>query len=81
MQENIKIRVIGEIVSDVNSDEKYILIIDDLDNTGGYYIYMCQDSYLNNCHDIWVLNEDELNANISDYTIRWREDIDLPKWI
>lgn len=80
MQSNIKLRTVGEIISGGGSDEKYILIIDDSDNTGGYYIYTCKNSCLDNCYDAWVLNDDELNANISGYTIKWKEDMILPEW-
>ena len=80
MRSNIKLRTIGEIISGGNSDEKYILIIDDFDDTGGYYIYTCKNSSFDNCYDGWALNNVELNANISDYTIKWKEDMILPEW-
>ncbi len=80
MKANIKLRTIGKILSGENDNEKYILIMDDLENTGGYYIYTCESIYFDNCYDGWVLNNEELIVNISDYVIEWQENIPLPSW-
>ena len=80
MKANIKLRTIGKIISGGESDEKYILILDDFEETGGYYIYTCTNSSFDNCYDGWALNDDELMINTSDYLIEWDEDIKLPKW-
>ena len=77
---NIQLRTIGEISSGGDDDEKYILIMDDIENTGGYYIYLCQSINMNNCYDMWVLDEKELKANTACFIIKWLDKQRLPEW-
>ena len=81
MKNNIQLRTIGKIVLGGEEDTNFILIVDDLEVTGGYYIYLCKNIEMNDCYDGWVLDECELKTNVADYTIDWISNKELPTWI
>ena len=73
----IKFNILGIILNGANPEEKFIKIIDDQENTGGFLILLSSnDKFLPfNCYDDWVENLEILKEYLqeSNWIIKWAE--------
>lgn len=73
----IKFNILGIILNGANPEEKFIKIIDDQENTGGFLILLSSnDEFLpSNSYDDWVENLEILKEYLqeSNWIIKWSQ--------
>jgi hypothetical protein len=68
----IKIGRIGRILAG-DDVEKYVKIVDDFENTGGFLVLTASDFQMSECFDDWVENGDVLRKyfEASRWVVQW----------
>ena len=73
----IKLNTLGVILNGVNPEEKFIKIIDDQENTGGFLILLSSNDKFSSfdSYDDWVENLEILKEYLqeSNWIIKWAE--------
>lgn len=76
---DIRIGVVGTILSGGDENERYIKIADNTESTGGFLILTAEDPDMKRGFDAWVKDRDELEKyfNEANYTVDWTSCVKL----
>lgn len=71
----VRYDILGKIIEGKNSG--WYIVVNDLDNTGGFYIYEFKYPHGDGCFDTWLETEDDVNCYIqeSGWKIEWSKNL------